>query len=105
MSKIVVVDRSGAEEILDIRPGLTLMQTITDAGINDLLALCGGVCSCATCHVYIDGDGTSQIPRMSQDEDGLLDGTLHRKENSRLSCQIRLSPELDGLRVTIAPAD
>lgn len=105
MSKIVVVDRGGAEETLDIRPGLTLMQTITDAGVSDLLALCGGVCSCATCHVYIDGDSTSLIPAMSQDEDGLLDGTLHRKENSRLSCQIRLSPELDGLRVTIAPAD
>jgi len=105
MSKVVVIDRSGAEEHLDIRPGLTLMQTITDAGIGDLLALCGGVCSCATCHVYIDGDSASLIPLMSLDEDGLLDGTSHRQENSRLSCQIRLSPELDGLRVTIAPED
>jgi 2Fe-2S ferredoxin len=91
--------------VLDIRPGLTLMQTITDAGMSDLLALCGGVCSCATCHVYIDGDSAPLIPSMSADEDGLLDGTSHRQENSRLSCQIRLAPELDGLRVTIAPED
>jgi 2Fe-2S ferredoxin len=105
MSKIVVIDRSGAEEALEIRSSLTLMQTITDAGISDLLALCGGVCSCATCHVYIDGEKATLIPSMSEDENGLLDGTSHRQENSRLSCQIRLTPELDGLRVTIAPED
>jgi 2Fe-2S ferredoxin len=105
MSKIVVIDRSGAEEALEIRSSLTLMQTITDAGISDLLALCGGVCSCATCHVYIDGEKAALIPSMSEDENGLLDGTSHRQENSRLSCQIRLTPELDGLRVTIAPED
>lgn len=105
MSKIVVIDRSGAEEALDIRSGLTLMQAITDAGVSDLLALCGGVCSCATCHVYLEGEQASLIASMSEDENGLLDGTSHRQENSRLSCQIRLAPELDGLRVTIAPED
>ena len=105
MSKVIVTDRKGVEEALDIRPDLTLMQTITDAGISDLLALCGGVCSCATCHVYVDGNFASALTPMSDDESGLLDGSSHRQANSRLSCQIRMSPALDGLRVTIAPED
>ena len=105
MSKVIVTDRKGVEEALDIRPDLTLMQTITDAGISDLLALCGGVCSCATCHVYVDGNFASALTPMSDDESCLLDGSSHRQASSRLSCQIRMSPALDGLRVTIAPED
>jgi len=105
MSTVVVTDRKCVEQSLEIRPGLTLMQTITDAGISDLLALCGGVCSCATCHVYVDGSAASALAPMSEDESSLLDGSSHRRDNSRLSCQIRMSPALDGLRVTIAPED
>lgn len=104
MSKVIVTNRAGEVVSLDIRNGLTLMQTVTDAGISDLLALCGGVCSCATCHVFIEGDASS-LPEMSSDEDALLDGSAHRRENSRLSCQIRMAEKLDGLRVTIAPED
>ena len=105
MSKVIVIDRSGVEEALDIRPDLTLMQTITDAGISDLLALCGGVCSCATCHVYVEGSPADALTPMSDDESSILDGSSHRQANSRLSCQIRMSAALDGLRVTIAPED
>ena len=105
MATLIVTDRSGATEKIEIRPNITLMQTITDASISDLLALCGGVCSCATCHVYVDEGFASQLTAMSDDEDCLLDGSSHRQKNSRLSCQIRMSPELDGLRVTIAPED
>jgi len=105
MSKVIVTDRNGVEEALDIRPDITLMQTITDAGISDLLALCGGVCSCATCHVYVDPGFAAALTPMSDDESGLLDGSSHRQANSRLSCQIRMSAALDGLRVTIAPED
>jgi 2Fe-2S ferredoxin len=104
MPKVTVVDRSGAETALDIRPGVTLMQTITDAGITDLLALCGGVCSCCTCHVFVE-NGAASLPDVSVDEDALLDGSAHRAPNSRLSCQIRLSDDMDGLRVSIAPED
>lgn len=104
MLKVIVTNREGEEISLDIRNGLTLMQTITDAGISDLLALCGGVCSCATCHVFIEGD-SSGLPEMSSDEDALLDGSAHRRENSRLSCQIRMTANLEGLKVIIAPED
>lgn len=102
MATLFVTDRSGATTEIEIRPNITLMQTITDAGINDLLALCGGVCSCATCHVHIDSDSAGKLTSISEDEDCLLDGSNHRQQHSRLSCQIRMSPELDGLRVTIA---
>ena len=105
MAQIIVTDRSGSQEAIDIRPGTTLMQEISDAGIADLLAICGGVCNCATCHVYVEGDCVDSLPAMSSDEDDLLAFTEHRQANSRLSCQIRMSNELDGLRATIAPED
>lgn len=105
MSKVHVTDRKGLEQALEIRPDLTLMQTITDAGMSDLLALCGGVCSCGTCHVHVDGNFMSALAPMNQDESSLLDASSHRQANSRLSCQVRMSLELDGLRVTIAPED
>lgn len=105
MSQIIVTDRSGAESEIPIRPGSSLMQLITDAGIADLLALCGGVCSCATCHVYIESDMADKLSPMEQDEDDLLGFSSYRQANSRLSCQIRLSHEHDGLRATIAPED
>jgi len=105
MPQIFVTDRSGQQEAIDIQPGTTLMQAITDAGIADLLALCGGVCSCATCHAYVEGDAAALLPAISDDEDSLLEFSSHRRENSRLSCQIRLTDELAGLRATIAPED
>jgi ferredoxin, 2Fe-2S len=81
------------------------MQVITDAGMTDLLALCGGMCSCATCHVYIDNESSAELSEMSEDEADLLALSAHRKDNSRLSCQIRLTAELDGLKAQIAPTD
>ncbi len=105
MATVFVTDRSGTTTEIEIRPNITLMQTITDAGISDLLALCGGVCSCATCHVHVDDSLALKLTPISEDEDCLLDGSSHRQQHSRLSCQIRMSPEFDGLRVTIAAED
>ncbi|GAB3101133.1 2Fe-2S iron-sulfur cluster binding domain-containing protein [Aestuariicella hydrocarbonica] len=105
MATVFVTDRDALEMIIDIRPGTSLMQAITDEGIGDLLALCGGMCSCATCHVYIDEKFLGQISAMSDDEQGLLEMSSYRKENSRLACQVRMSDSLDGMRATIAPAD
>lgn len=102
MPKIIVTTRSGEERVLDYRPDMTLMQVITERGVNELLGLCGGLCACDSCHVYIDEDGSRVFPAMSEDEDYLLGGTVHPKPGSRLSCQIRLSDKHDGLRVTIA---
>ena len=75
------------------------------AGFDELLALCGGCCSCATCHVVVDPAFADKLPKMSEDEDDLLESSDHRAETSRLSCQIPFTADLDGLHVTIAPED
>jgi len=105
MPKLIVVTREGQESTIDGESGLSVMEVIRDAGIDELLALCGGCCSCATCHVHVDSAFAEKLPPMSEDENDLLDSSDHRNETSRLSCQVTLTPELDGLRVTIAPED
>ena len=81
------------------------MEVIRDAGIDELLAMCGGCCSCATCHVYVSDPYQASLPPISPDEDDLLDSSSHRNQRSRLSCQIPFSTALDGLEVEIAPED
>lgn len=104
MPKLTIVDRSGAEKTVDATTGHSVMENIRAAGFDELLALCGGCCSCATCHVYVDNQGLP-LPPMNDDEDDLLDSSDHRLPSSRLSCQIQMYDGLDGLRVTIAPED
>lgn len=105
MPKISIVDRDGGERTVEAEPGSSLMETIRDAGFDDLLALCGGCCSCATCHVFIDPQWIDRVGLPSADEDDLLDSSLHKSATSRLSCQVRIGGDLDGLKVTIAPDD
>ncbi|HWW65906.1 MAG TPA: 2Fe-2S iron-sulfur cluster-binding protein [Sphingomonadaceae bacterium] len=105
MPKLIVVTREGEEMTFDGEAGLSVMEVIRDNGVDELLALCGGCCSCATCHVHVDADFTGDLPPMSEDENDLLDSSDHRNERSRLSCQIPFSDALDGLRVKIAPED
>lgn len=105
MGSIFVRTREGAEQEIQAQSGLTLMEIIRDAGVDELLALCGGCCSCATCHVYIDPPAETQMPVMSDDESDLLDSSDFRTERSRLSCQVHYQDTLDGLRVEIAPED
>ncbi len=105
MPQLIVIDRKGEPSVIDSEANQTAMEAIRNAGVDDLLALCGGVCSCATCHVYVDPAFAQALPPMSEDEDALLDGCTHRRETSRLSCQIRMSDHLSGLRVTIAEED
>lgn len=105
MPKLVVVTREGDESVFEADSGLSVMELIRDNGVDELLALCGGCCSCATCHVYVDPAFAAILPEMSDDENDLLDSSDHRNETSRLSCQIQMSDELDGLTITIAPED
>jgi 2Fe-2S ferredoxin len=105
MPKLIVVNRAGEEQAIEGDDGLSVMEVIRDAGFDELLALCGGCCSCATCHVYVDGAFAETLPAMSEDENDLLDSSDHRNETSRLSCQIFLNDTTDGLKVTIAPED
>lgn len=105
MNLVHVTTREGDKYHLEIREGVTLMETIRDAGVDELLALCGGCASCATCHVYVDPTFAGRLPGMSDDESDLLDSSEHRIQASRLSCQIPMTADLDGLVVRIAPED
>ena len=102
MPKLIVVDRAGDETRIDASDGISLMEAIRDNGIDELLALCGGCCSCATCHVFVDEAWTGAVGAASGDEDDLLDSSDHRGDRSRLSCQIKLTPALDGLVLRMA---
>lgn len=105
MPKLVVVNRAGEEKTVEAGAGLSVMEAIRDNGFDELLALCGGCCSCATCHVHIDPAWADKLVPMSEDENDLLDSSDHRGPTSRLSCQIQLTDALDGLKVAIAPED
>ncbi len=100
-----VIDRTGEQRAIEAGDGLSVMQVVRNSGFGDILALCGGCCSCATCHVYVDPAFGPGLPAMSGDEDDLLDSSDHRTAQSRLSCQIPFSAALDGLTVTVAPED
>jgi 2Fe-2S ferredoxin len=105
MPSITIVTRDGTERTVEARIGWSVMENIRDNGFDELLALCGGCCSCATCHVHVDPDWIGRLEPRSEDEEDLLDTSDHKIETSRLSCQIQFTPELDGLKVQIAPED
>jgi 2Fe-2S ferredoxin len=105
MPKLQVTTRDGTTHAIEATGGVSLMEALRDAGIDEVLALCGGCCSCATCHVYVDGPQAALLPAISDDEIALLDGSSHRTGKSRLSCQIRMSDALSGLQVTVAAED
>jgi ferredoxin, 2Fe-2S len=105
MTMLTIIDRAGGKHVVHAADDCSLMEAIREAGIDELLAMCGGACSCATCHVYLDEAFAGRLPLPSDDEDDLLAGSSHRRENSRLSCQIKLSPDLDHLVATISPED
>jgi len=105
MPKLLVTNRAGEETEVDATAGLSVMENIRDNGFDELLALCGGCCSCATCHVHVDPAFADKLEPMSEDENDLLDSSDHRDATSRLSCQIQMTDALDGLKVTIAEED
>lgn len=105
MATLIVIGREGEQKAIEAEPGLSLMEIIRDNGFDELLALCGGCCSCATCHVYVDPAFADRLPPLGADENDLLDSSDNRDARSRLSCQIPFSAALDGLTVTIAPDD
>ncbi len=100
--KIIATGRDGAEQIVEGRDGWTVMEVLRDAGLP-IAAECGGACACATCHVYVTDGWLEKLPPKSDAETDMLDMALAVEDNSRLSCQLTCAPELDGLKVTIAP--
>jgi 2Fe-2S ferredoxin len=105
MPNLTVVTRDGTEKSVSGEEGLSVMEVIRDNGFDELLALCGGCCSCATCHVHVDEQWLAALSPMDEDEDELLDSSDARQANSRLSCQLPFTAALDGMRVRIAPED
>jgi 2Fe-2S ferredoxin len=105
MPRLVVTNREGATSEIEVSEGLTVMEAIRDNGFDELLALCGGCCSCATCHVHVAEGDMARTGAANADEADLLDSSDHLTPASRLSCQIAFTPALDGITVTIAPED
>jgi len=100
--KIHVTNLDGTEEIVDALAGWQVMEILRDHGFP-IKAECGGACCCATCHVYVDSEWLPRLAPPGDDEEAMMDSALEVRENSRLSCQIIMRDDLDGLRVTIAP--
>lgn len=101
MAKLTCVQIDGQEHLVDVAPGTSVMQAIMSNGVPGLLAECGGNCSCATCHVYIDDRWLDKVPGKSDVEDSMLEGAREMQPNSRLSCQIIVTENLDGLIVHV----
>jgi ferredoxin, 2Fe-2S len=98
MTTITFIHLDGRAQCISADAGESAMQAATRQDINGILAECGGNAMCATCHVYVDENWLPRLPAIGDDEDALLDGTAaERRANSRLSCQLKLSADLDGL--------
>ncbi len=102
MPLLRVVDRDGIEHEVEAKAGLKVMENLRELDYG-VAAICGGMCSCATCHIYVDPEWGQRLPPPMSDERELLTELANYEERSRLSCQVEFTPELAGLRVTIAP--
>jgi 2Fe-2S ferredoxin len=102
MPELKVVDRDGVEHPVTAKADVKVMEALRELDYG-VAAICGGMCSCATCHIYIDPDWQGKLPAAMSDERELLSELTHYKPNSRLSCQIEMTEALSGLRVIIAP--
>jgi len=100
MPKLTFIDASGEARSVEAQVGSTVMETALRNSIPGIEAECGGACACATCHVYVDPQWTEKTGQASQMEEDMLDFAFEVRPNSRLSCQIKVSDELDGLIVT-----
>jgi len=106
MPKINVTDINGQKRAIEYESGSSLMELLRDEGYDEILAICGGGCSCATCHVHIQAEHMSKLPEVEEDEQMLIELTDNfDPQQSRLSCQIELNNELAGLSVTIIETD
>ena len=102
MANITYIEPSGNAVTVAVTDGWSLMQGATAGGVDGIVAECGGSCACATCHCYVDESRAADLPPPSQGElDMLANVAAERRPNSRLSCQIKASPALDGLVVTL----
>ncbi|MAF84710.1 MAG: 2Fe-2S iron-sulfur cluster-binding protein [Gammaproteobacteria bacterium] len=106
MATIYVTDRAGGDHVLEAASGRTIMEPLREID-NGIEALCGGMCSCSTCHIYIDDEWCAKLKDLSDDELDLLEDTECFKGEgaSRLACQVTMNDDLDGMKLTIAPEE
>lgn len=105
MAKITYVTRDGERHEVDVESGYSVMEGAINNNIDGIVAECGGACACATCHSYIGEAWLEKLPPMDDMEDSMLDAAFERKTNSRLTCQLEVSDDLDGLVVEVAEND
>jgi 2Fe-2S ferredoxin len=103
MPRITFFTAAGAARTVDAKIGLSLMEAAVSHAVAGIVAQCGGACACATCHVYVAPEWLGRLPLPEEQEEGMLELAWERRDNSRLSCQIVISPALDGLIVTVPP--
>ena len=101
MAKITYIQHDGSEQTVDGLPGLSVMETAVKNMVPGIDADCGGACACATCHVYVEPDWKDRTGARSAMEEDMLDFAFDVRDSSRLSCQIKITPGLDGLRVRV----
>jgi 2Fe-2S ferredoxin len=104
MPKVTFIKPDGSQSVVEAKEGATLMQAGIDNGISGIVAECGGCCQCATCHVYVAEEWRSRLNPINEAEEAMLDSTVcERRVESRLSCEIKVTSELDGLVVRLPP--
>tara|TARA_Y100000588_G_scaffold284045_1_gene301589 strand:+ start:358 stop:678 length:321 start_codon:yes stop_codon:yes gene_type:complete len=101
MAKITYIEHNGKSHTVNVTSGLSVMEGAVQNNIQGILADCGGGMACATCHVYVKEDWFNKLPKKQEGEDDMLDQAFEPKKNSRLSCQIEVSDDLDGLIVNL----
>ncbi len=104
MPHITYVEHDGTEHTIDVEESMNLMEGSTINLLPGIEGMCGGICSCCTCHVYIEGDWAGKVNPMTEGEKRLLENSQYRKDSSRLGCQVIVTHELEGMRVHLPPA-
>ena len=105
MPTVVFILPTGESRAVDVAPGTTLMTAAVKHGVDGIIGECGGVCMCATCHIYVREEFLGRLPPIKDTEEAVLDVTnAERLPNSRLSCQIKMTDDLDGLTVDVPPS-
>lgn len=105
MPKITYIDLDGEQHVCDVNNGLSVMEGAVANGVPGILAICGGSCACSTCHAYVDDAWTAIVGAATEIEDATLDLANDRKPQSRLTCQVVVRPEFDGLVIHVAKND
>ena len=105
MPRITFIPAGGAAIEVDAFPQMTLMEAALINDIPGIIGMCGGICSCATCHIYVDDNWQANLPAPSQEEDEMVSALTQSRPGSRLGCQVKVTDAMDGLVVHVAPPE